>query len=139
MGSADQLRVLLARLRKLFLSHAQVVQSTVSIRLEKIVAATVVIRVDAAIATTDYQRYLAVAEDLNLKSIELVQEAGALFSGPGQVLQVRDQHTTPESISTAIEAEVAAWEREGNAPFPDFSADEKAQFQNSLTVDKRGG
>jgi MscS family membrane protein len=69
-----------------------VLQETVSIRLEKIVAANAVIRIDAGVDTTDYQRFLAVAEDLNLRMIERVHDAGAAFSGPGQVLQLRDFH-----------------------------------------------
>jgi hypothetical protein len=40
MPTADQLRVILGRLRELFLSHGDVLQETVSIRLEKIVAPT---------------------------------------------------------------------------------------------------
>jgi MscS family membrane protein len=54
MPTAQQLRVVLGRLRELFLSHEGVLQETVSIRLEKVVAANAVIRIDAGIATTDY-------------------------------------------------------------------------------------
>jgi hypothetical protein len=96
-----------------------VLQETVSVRLEKIVAATAVIRIDAGVDTTDYQRFLAVAEDLNLRMIELVHDAGAVFSGPGQVLQLRDFQQASQEKMAEIEASAGTGKRRSNA-FPRF-------------------
>jgi len=139
MPTAAQLRVILGRLRELFLSHEDVLQSTVSIRLEKVVAANAIIRIDAGIDTTDYQRYLAVAEDLNLRMIELVHGAGAVFSGPGQVLQVREFHKAPEDTLAAVEAQLESWRADDCQPFPDYTDDEKARLAGAIRLPSRSG
>ena len=137
MSTADQLRVILGRLRELFLSHDDVLQETVSVRLEKIAAATAVIRIDAGVNTTDYQRYLAVAEDLNLRMIELVHEAGAVFSGPGQVLQLRDFHEASDETIAAIHSQLQDWEGADALPFPDYTPGEKRAMHGSINLPPR--
>jgi MscS family membrane protein len=137
MSTADQLRVILGRLRELFLSHADAMQETVSIRLEKITGATAVIRIDAGIRTTDYQRYLAVAEDLNLRMIELVHDAGAVFSGPGQVLQLRDFYRASEDTMNQINSQLENWQTEEKLPFPDFTEAEKAALRGAIELPDR--
>lgn len=137
MATADQLRVILGRLRELFLSYDEVMQDTVSIRLEKVAAATAVIRIDAGVNTTDYQRYLAIAEDLNLYMIELVHEAGAVFSGPGQVLQLRDFYQASDDTIGAIESQLAEWRESEELPFPDFTNAEKQALQGSIRLPLR--
>jgi len=137
MSTADQLRVILGRLRELFLSHSEVLQDTVSVRLEKIAAATAVIRIDAGINTTDYQHYLAVAEDLNLRMIELVHAGGAVFSGPGQVLQLREFYRAPEETLDDVNAQLERWRGEETLPFPDFTEAEKAALRGTIELQDR--
>lgn len=138
MSTADQLRVILGRLRELFLAHADVIQETVSIRLEKIAAATAVIRIDCGISTTDYQYYLAVTEDLNLRMIELVHNAGAVFSGPGQVLQLRDFHRASDDTLAEIQSQLERWQHDEKLPFPDLSDADKAALAGSIALPRRG-
>ncbi|EAQ97427.2 mechanosensitive ion channel family protein [Congregibacter litoralis] len=137
MTTADQLRVILGRLRELFLSHADAMQETVSVRLEKVAAATAVIRIDVGIRTTDYQRFLAVAEDLNLRMIELVHDAGAIFSGPGQVLQLRDFYRASDDTLADVKSQLENWKGEEKLPFPDYTAAEKAALQGAIELPNR--
>ena len=138
MSTANQLRVILGELRTMFNAHPKVQQDTVSIRLENIEAATAIIRIDAGIMTRDFQEYLAVAEDLNLRIIELVHTNGAIFSGPGQVLQLREFYqASPETLAN-IESKLETWRDEQQLPFPDFSAEHKAEIKDSLEYPPKG-
>jgi len=138
MSTADQLRVILGRLRQLFYTHPMVLQETVSVRFEHIDAATARLRIDAGVPTKDFQEYLAVAEDLNLHIVELVHDTGAIFSGPGQVLQVREFYQAPESKMAEVEATLAEWREADKLPFPDYSADDKAAMENTLDYPPKG-
>ncbi len=138
MANADQLRVITAQLRQLFYSHPMVMQDTVSIRFEKIEQATAVLRLDASVATTNYQEFLAVAEDLNLRIVELVHAAGAIFSGPGQVLQIREFKQASDEEMARMQATLNEWHDQDRLPFPDYSADEKAKFRGSLDYPPSG-
>jgi MscS family membrane protein len=100
IGTAEDMRAVLDALRNLFESHQQVQADTVSVRFDEITDNTAHIRVDAGISTTDFQDYLAIAEQLNLALIDTVQSAGGRFSAPGQHLTVRpwdDMQTILES------------------------------------------
>jgi MscS family membrane protein len=90
LRDADQLRYILAQVRELFYAHPKILPDTVSIRFEEISDATAILRMDSGVDTTDFQTYLAVAEDLNLRIIDVVHGAGAIFSGPGQSLQLNE-------------------------------------------------
>lgn len=138
MPTSSQLRVILGELRALFASHPKVQQETVSIRLENIEAATAVLRVDAGIMTTDFQEYLAVAEDLNLRIIETVHGNGAIFSGPGQVLQLREFYQANADVMADVEAKLQSWRDANELPFPDFSSERKAAIKGSISYPPEG-
>ena len=82
--------------------------------------------------TTDYEEYLAVAEDLNLRVIEIVHQNGAIFSGPGQVLQLRDFQQADGKSSAEVEAKLESWRQGEGLPFPDLSGEEKQRLKSSL-------
>jgi len=137
MPTPDQLRAILGEFRTLFASHPMVRQDTVSIRLADIEAATAVIRLDGGIMTRDYQEYLAVAEDLNLRIIEIVHQNGAIFSGPGQVLQIRDFQQAGAEKLQEVEAKLEVWRQGDGLSFPDLSDQEKEQLKGSLEYPKK--
>ena len=137
MPTPDQLRAILGEFRTLFASHPMVRQDTVSIRLADIEAATAVISLDGGIMTRDYQEYLAVAEDLNLRIIEIVHQNGAIFSGPGQVLQIRDFQQAGAEKLQEVEAKLEVWRQGDGLPFPDLSDQEKQQLKGSLEYPKK--
>jgi MscS family membrane protein len=137
MPTPDQLRAILGEFRALFAAHPMVRQDTISIRLADIEAATAVVRLDAGILTRNYEEYLAVAEDLNLRIIEIVHQNGAIFSGPGQVLQIRDFQQAGEEKLQEVEAKLEVWRQGEGMPFPDLSEEEKRQLKNTLEYPKK--
>ena len=137
MPTPDQLRAILGEFRALFAAHPMVRQDTISIRLADIEAATAVVRLDAGILTRNYEEYLAVAEDLNLRIIEIVHQNGAIFSGPGQVLQIRDFQQAGEEKLQEVEAKLQVWRQGEGMPFPDLSEEEKRKLKNTLEYPKK--
>lgn len=138
MPTSEQLRVILGELREMLLAHPKIQPDTISVRLTDIDAATAVFRVDAGVMTTDYQTYLAIAEDLNLRIIEIVHENGAIFSGPGQVLQVRDFHKASEATMAEVTAKLEGWRANEQLPFPDVSEERKSEIEASLIYPPAG-
>ena len=132
MTTADQLRVLLAELRKMFYSHPKVLQDSVSVRLEKVEQALALVRLEAGVSTRDFQEYLTVAEDINLRIIELVHNVGAAFSGPGQVLQLRKFKQASDEETARVEAVLQEWREQDRQPFPDYNPEEIKQFMGTL-------
>ena len=138
LAGAEQLRFILAEVRKTFLSHPQVLQDTVSVRFETIEDANAILRLDAGINTTDYQAFLAVAEDLNLRVVETVQGAGAIFSGPGQLLQLRELESGSAEQLALIENTLQEWRAQDRLPFPDYGDDDIAALKDTLDYPPQG-
>ena len=94
LPSADQLRHILEGVRELMSSHEQVLDDSISVRFDQIIDGSAVLRLDAGVNTTDFQEFLVVAEELNLGIVEIGEQAGARFSGPGRLVQMQAASTT---------------------------------------------
>ena len=138
LPEAEQLRYLLAQVRKLLLSHPRVLQDTVSVRFDNILAGNAVLRIDAGVDTTDFQDYLAVAEDLNLRLVETAQACGATFAGPGQSVQLREQHPAGEERRVQAEQAIQDLRNQERLPFPDYTGEERAALAGSLDYPPTG-
>jgi MscS family membrane protein len=135
---AEQLRFLLAGMRKLLLAHPRLLQDTVSVRFDNIEDANAMFRVDAGVETTDFQDFLAVAEDLNLRIVDLVLDAGATFSGPGQLMQIGAADQGQQARAAEIEGILQEWRDQDRLPFPGFSESEIAAMENTLDYPPKG-
>jgi MscS family membrane protein len=94
LSEPEQLTQVLEEMRQLFRAHEKVMGDTVSIRFSRIDDATAILRTDAGVRTTDYQEFLAVAEQLNLGIVKIVNDTGASFSGPAKTLKFDGELTT---------------------------------------------
>lgn len=137
-GSPDQLRFLLAGVKRLLLSHARVQQDSVSVRLEKVEDATAMLRIDGGVMTQDFQDYLAVAEDLNLQILELVEYAGLQLAGPAQTVLLHQQEDIDREQAARVEQTVAEWRQQDRLPFPEYSDAEVSEMKGSLEYPASG-
>jgi MscS family membrane protein len=124
LNSAEQLRVLLAQLREIFLSHPDVIPETVSVRFEDIQDANVILRLDAGVNSTDIQVFFAVAEDLNLQVVETVLGSGAVFSGPGQLVLFSGLEPVSAERLAHVDATLKQWREQDKLPFPNVDVDD---------------
>jgi len=138
LAGAEQLRFVLAEVRKTFLAHPRVIQDSVSVRFEDIDDASAILRLDAGVNSTDYQEYLAVAEDLNLRVVEQVQNAGAIFSGPGQLLQWRELEPDNAELAARVETTLQEWRTQDRLPFPNYDNDDIAALKDTLDYPPQG-
>ncbi len=136
--SADQLRLVLARIRELFHAHPRIVQNTTSVRLELAVDATARLRLDAGIDTTDYQDFLGVAEDLNLRIIEIVLESGASLGNAEQVALIKRITATSNENAAQASQTLQSWREEDRLPFPDFPTEQISELRGTLDYPPSG-
>lgn len=128
----DHLRFVLAELRRLLYSHPKVEPSSVRVRLTDIAGASHTMELVCYILTQDYNEYAAVREDLLLRVMDIVDDAGSGLAAPGQTLYLsRAASLEKEKADTA--ANKIADMRDGKQlPFPDFHKDDIASFKGSI-------
>ena len=78
----DQLRYVLIELRKLLYAHPKVLNEDVRVRFAGFGAYSLDLDVYCYVSETNYADYLAVAEDLNLRIMDIVAKAGTSLRLP---------------------------------------------------------
>jgi MscS family membrane protein len=128
----DQIRFILVEIRKMFYAHPKVLNDPARIRFEGFGSFSLDLEVFAYIDVTDYGEFLEVAEDLNLRIMEIVQEAGSAIAIPSQTLYSETGQKPDAQRARAAEEKVSQW-REGHKLFlPSFPAEEIAELKGSL-------
>jgi MscS family membrane protein len=84
----EQLRQILEGIRDLLGSHERVLQDNNRVRFKEIADDALLVEVYAYLATTDWAEYLELAEELNIRILEIVARAGTSLSLPARTLHV---------------------------------------------------
>ncbi len=133
----DQLRYALAGIRRLLIAHPRL-QEDPRARFLGFGDHAIEIEIFAYVRTTDWAEFLAIGEDVMLRIMETVEEAGTDFAMPTQTLHLgRDPGTDAARTETA-EAAVARWREARDLPFPDFTPDEIERLRASLAYPPEG-
>jgi MscS family membrane protein len=134
----DQLRYVIAELRKLLIAHPKVSPEPSRVRFIGFGEYSLDIEIYAYVLTSDHQEYLAIVEDINFRIMTLIEQAGAQFAFPSAIeYQANDQKSDPTLVKLA-ESRVAKWRSEGKLPFPDYDWREKSDISGTLEYPPEG-
>ena len=136
--TTDQLRYLLVELRKLLYAHPMTHNDLIRARFTDVDAYSIALRVETHIKTDNFSIFLEVAEDLNLRLVDIVKEAGTWFSLPSQTLKIEQGEESDGQRRAEIEAIVEQWRKEDQLPFPDFTDEEIEALGDSLDYPPKG-
>jgi MscS family membrane protein len=135
--TADQLRFLLAEIRRMFYEHPKVETDTARIRFASFDSSALSLEVFSYILTRDYAEFTAIREDVLLRILDIVDRSGSGFAFPSQTLYFsRDSGLNKEKTSAA-EQQVQQWRDASNLPFPDFAPGDKSAIRDSMTYPSR--
>lgn len=130
--SADQLRYVLAEIRRLLYEHPKVESESARIRFASFDASALTLEVFSYVLTREMAEFTAIREDLLLRIMEIVERSGTSFAFPSQTLYLtRDSGLDPQK-SAAAEEQVRKWREQRELPFPDFAQTEKSTFRGSI-------
>lgn len=86
--ASEQLQKILQGIRDLLSAHERVLPEGQRVRFKEIAADGLLIEVYAYVATTVWTEYLGIAEELNMRILEIVADAGTSLSPPSRALFV---------------------------------------------------
>jgi len=128
----DQLRYVLGKLRELFYGHPMVFDDGMRVRFIGFGASSLDIEVYLYVKAKVKPAFLEICEDLNLRIMDIVAEAGAGFAFPSQTAYLaRDTAPDPDLVRAA-EARVESWREAGELPFPDLSDEAQEEVGDLL-------
>jgi MscS family membrane protein len=130
--TADQLRYILAGIRKMLYEHSKVESPSARIRLTGFGSSSLDMEVFAYVLETRYEPFLHVQEDLLLRIMDIIEASGSGFAFPSQTTYIaRDSRLDAEKSQKAIET-VRQWREQGELPFPDFSPETISEIDGKI-------
>jgi len=136
--SADQVRYVLAEIRKMLHAHPRIDDDTIRVRYLGPSTAGRDIDLRFYARTREWNEFFAIREDTFLRMDAILEKAGARYAVPAQVLHVGRDAPADGALRDAAEAQVAAWREAGTLPFPKFAAQELAGLDDTLDYPPTG-
>jgi MscS family membrane protein len=130
--SSDQLRYILAGIRRLLYEHPKVESGSARIRFASFDPSALTLEIFSYVLTRDFAEFTAIREDLLLHILDIVQQSGSGFAFPSQTLYLSRDPGLDKEKTAAAERQVAEWRDQSNLPFPDFAPADKVAFSDSM-------
>ena len=122
--TADQLRYLLAGIRTMLYAHPMVERNGARIRFVGFGGSSLDLEIFAYVKATEMPDFLAIQEDLLLRIMDIVAQAGTGIAFPSQTTYLaKDAPLDPQKTEEAL-TQVQQWRERGELPFPDFRPDQ---------------
>jgi len=129
---ADHVRFVLLEIRKLLYSHPKVETKTVRVRLIDIAGSSLNVEVLSYVLTQDFNEFAAVREDLLLRMLDIVEDAGGTLALPAQTLYLsRDGGLEKEKTENAVK-KIAELRETKQLPFPDHQQEDISALKGSI-------
>jgi MscS family membrane protein len=131
-ASADQMRYLLAEVRRMLYEHPKIEGESARIRFASFDNNALSLEIFSYVLTRDFAEFTAIREDLLLRIMEIVEKSGSGFAFPSQTVYfTRDAGLDKEKLEAA-ERQVRQWRDQRQLPFPDFAPADKAALRGSI-------
>lgn len=139
--SADQLRYVLTTLRELLHAHPMTLHTEeypIRARFLGFHDHALTLELRAYVRTTSYTEFLAIQEDIMLRVMQAIQQAGSAFALPAQTLYMsRDTGLDPSERAVA-EKRVREWAAAHELPFPDLDKAQRQRITDTLDYPPEG-
>jgi small-conductance mechanosensitive channel len=134
----DQLRFVLERLRRMLLGHPRVTDDPARVRFLDFGDCSLNVEIFAYVNSSDWSEYLGIREDLHLRVMDIVKEAGTGFAIPSQTTYFSRDAGLDSERARETEEQVEGWRASDQLPFPEFEKSLRWQLQDILDFPPRG-
>lgn len=128
----EQLRYVLAEIRRMMHSHPRISNDTVRVRFLGYGASSLDIDVRVYAQTREWNDFYAIREDVLFRIKEIVENSGTGFAFPSQTVYVSRDGGLDETKTQDSVEKVRGWRRKRLLPFPNFSTAERETMEDSL-------
>lgn len=134
--SPEQLRFVLARIREMLTAHPQILSPRV--RFMDFGESGLQVDVLAYANTGIWAEWYAIREDIYLRILDIVDDAGTAIAMPSQTTYLARDEGLDEQKTEAAEKTVGKWRKAGELPFPDMTAEQIEALKETLDYPPKG-
>jgi MscS family membrane protein len=130
--TADQVRYVIAEVRKMLYEHPKVESRSTRVRLIGFGDWSLDVEVFAYVPETAYESFLHIQEDLLLRVMDIVEGSGTGFAFPSQTTYLAADAGLDAAKSRKAAEVVRLWREKGEVPFPDFSSEMILEMEGKI-------
>lgn len=134
----DQIRYVLVEVRKMLYAHPKVVSDPLWVRFSGFGEASLDLDIFAYIGVKTYFESLEVAEDLNLRVMDIIVQAGTELAVPSQIQYEVPGSQLDEGRARDVETRVREWRAQQSLYLPNFPSDKITELKGSLDYPPAG-
>lgn len=134
----DQLRHVMAGLRRVLIAHPKVLPDPLRVRFVGFGAYSLDLEAMTYIDTKDINEFLAVREDIFLRFMDVIAESGTGFAFPSNTTYLTRDRGLDASRQQSAEAAIARLRSEGKLMYPDFSPEDVKALDDTLDWPPKG-
>jgi MscS family membrane protein len=136
--TAEQLRYVLVEVRRLLYAHPMVDSDGARIRFTGFGAYSLDLEIFAYVKVIDFAEYLEVAEDLNLRIMDIVAAAGTGFAFPSNTTYIAHDEGMDSERAREAESMVSTWRKRDALFLPRFPKQKIAELAGTLDYPPSG-
>lgn len=137
-STPDQIRYILVEVRKMLYAHPKVLAEPLHVRFKGFGEYSLDVEVFAYMGVKEYDESLEVAEDLNLRIMDIVSASGSDFAFPSEVQYSLPGKPLDEERAKAVSLQVKEWKAKRELYLPNFPAEKIAAIKDSLEYPVEG-
>ncbi|MCJ7642725.1 MAG: mechanosensitive ion channel family protein [Desulfobacterales bacterium] len=130
--TAEQLRYILAEIRKMLYEHSKVETPSAWIRFIGFGNSSLDLEVFAYVLEAEYGPFLHIQEDLLLRVMDIIEASGSSFAFPSQTTYLAGDAGLDAAKSQKAIDTVHQWREQGKLPFPDFSPETISEMDTKV-------
>jgi MscS family membrane protein len=134
----DQVRYILVEIRKVLYSHPKVDPDPARVRFIGYGDSSLDLEIFAYVQTADWNEYLEVAEDLNLRIMDIIVQAGTGLAYPTQTVSLERGKRQNEDAARAAEEKVREWRGQNKLYLPRFPDEKISELRGTLPYPPEG-
>ncbi|OZV69888.1 mechanosensitive ion channel family protein [Winogradskyella aurantia] len=131
--SSDQMRYILVELRKILYAHPKVDPEPARVRFLGYGSDSLKVEIFAYVRAVDWNDYLGVQEDINLRIAKVIEDSGSGFAFPSQTVYISQDPGLSETKKAEAEAKVKEWMENNELQIPSFDSKTIESLKNTLT------
>ena len=134
----DQLRYILVEVRKMLYAHPKVLPDPARIRFTEFGTYSLDLDFFAYVDTADYGEFLEIAEDLHLRTMDIITRAGSGLAVPVWRTQTESGAGLDQARAREAEERVKQWREQHRLYLPSFPPDAIAELAGTLDYPAKG-
>jgi MscS family membrane protein len=134
----EQLQYVLVKLREMLIAHPRINPSPMRVRFIGFGAYSLDLQIHAFANTSLFPEFAAIREDVFLKVIDIVKDAGTGFAFPSQTAYLTRDSGLDGERGKAAEEQVQSWREAGELSFPDNASTQKEKIADTLDYPPEG-